>query len=62
MSKYKSTKQSADPVRKITKVGNYSYSVTVPKELIKKLGWRERQKVVVKISGKGLNIKDWSKK
>ncbi len=59
MSKYKATKQSANPVRKISKLGKYSYSITVPKDIIKKLGWREKQKVVVKICGDGLRIKDW---
>lgn len=56
---YKSTKQSTDPVRKITKLGKYSYAITVPKTLVKKLGWREKQRVVVKIYGDGLRIKDW---
>lgn len=48
-------------VRKITKVGQSSLSVTLPKELVKKLGWRERQKVrVAKVHG-GLLIKDWKR-
>jgi len=62
MAKYKATKQSANPVRKISKLGKYSYSITVPKGLIKKLGWKEKQKVVVKIFGNGLRIKDWDSK
>ncbi len=61
MAKYKTTKQSSNSIRKITKVGKYSYSITVPKEIIKKLGWRERQKVVVKINRGGLTVKDWKK-
>lgn len=61
MAKYKTTKQSANPIRKITKLGKYSYSITIPKGLIKKLGWKEKQKVVVKIYGQGLRIKDWKK-
>lgn len=61
MAKYKTTKQSANPVRKISKLGKYSYSITVPKGLIKQLGWKEKQKVVVGIYGKGLRIKDWKK-
>lgn len=61
MTRYKPTIQTGDPARKVTKVGKYSYAITVPKDLIKKLGWRERQKVVVELSGKGLRIKDWEK-
>ena len=61
MAKYKATKQSSNPIRKISKLGKYSYSITIPKEVIKKLGWREKQKVVVKGSGKGLKIIDWKK-
>ncbi len=48
-------------VRKITKVGGKSFSITFPIELIKKLGWREKQKVVVKKSGSGVFVKDWKK-
>jgi antitoxin component of MazEF toxin-antitoxin module len=62
MKKYRSTEQTANPVRKLSKVGKYSYAVTIPKDLIKKLGWKERQKLVVKLSGRGLNIKDWQSK
>jgi len=33
--------------------------VSLPKELISELGWRGKQKVVVKRSGKRLIIEDW---
>ncbi len=46
-------------VRKITRVGKTSLAVTLPKELVKDLGWREKQKVVVKRVRGGLLIKDW---
>ena len=59
MTEYKSTKQSSNPVRKITKFGKFSYGITFPKELVKKLKWKERQKVIVKLRGKSLIIKDW---
>lgn len=48
-------------IRKITKVGGKSFSITFPIEIIKKLGWREKQKVVVKKSGSGVSVKDWKK-
>lgn len=46
-------------IRKITKIAKHSYSVTLPIELVEKLGWKEHQKVVVKMSGTKLIIKDW---
>jgi len=45
--------------RKLTKVGGHSIAVTIPIELIRELGWRERQKVTVKKRGNGLLITDW---
>lgn len=45
-------------IRKITKTGN-SYTVSIPIELLKELGWKERQKVVAKKYGQGILIKDW---
>jgi len=50
-----------EPVRKITKTGNYTYYVTIPKTLIDELGWKERQKVVVERDGKTIVIRDWKK-
>lgn len=49
-------------VRKITKVGRASLSVTLPIEIIRQLGWKEKQKVVVKRVRGGVEIKDWKKK
>jgi len=47
-------------IRKITKVaGGSSFSITLPIEMIRKLGWRERQKVVVSMRGEKLTIEDW---
>ena len=45
--------------RKITKVGKTSLAVTIPKEMITELGWREKQKVTVKKVHGGVLIKDW---
>jgi antitoxin component of MazEF toxin-antitoxin module len=47
-------------IRKITKNGT-SHSVSIPVEFLKKLGWKERQKVVVKKIRGGIQIKDWKK-
>lgn len=48
-------------VRKITKVGGKSLAVTLPRDLITELGWKEKQKVIVKKVRGGLLIKDWKK-
>lgn len=45
--------------RKITRVGKTSLAVTIPKEMALELGWREKQKVVVKKVRGGILIKDW---
>lgn len=46
-------------IRKITKVGKHSLSVTIPIEIARKLKWREKQKVVVKKVRGGVVIRDW---
>jgi len=52
----------AKHIVKLTKSSRYSYSVVLPKELIGKYGWRERQKLTVEDKGRGrLEIKDWKK-
>jgi len=45
-------------IRKITKNGN-SYSVSIPIEALKKLKWREKQRVVVTKRGEKLIIEDF---
>ncbi len=54
-------KQSEQNIRKLTKVGGKSLAVTLPVELVNKLGWREKQRVVVKKIRGGVSIKDWKK-
>lgn len=47
-------------VRKISKAGKSSYYVTIPIEIVKDLGWKEGQKVVVTKLGKDkVKIEDW---
>ena len=48
-------------VRKITKLGGKSLAVTLPRELVTNLGWKEKQKITVKRVRGGLLIKDWKK-
>ena len=46
-------------IRKLTKVGGLSLSVTLPIEIVRTLKWREKQKLVVKKRGKKVVITDW---
>ena len=45
-------------IRKVTRIAKRSYGVVIPMEFIKKLGWKERQKIVVTLRGKKITIKD----
>ena len=52
-------KLEKENIRKIQKSGNL-YTVSIPIGLVRELGWKERQKVVVKKFSEGLSVKDWS--
>jgi len=47
--------------RKLVRAGA-SLTVSIPTEIIRKLKWREKQRVVVKRRGKGVTIVDWPDK
>jgi len=48
--------------RKLYRTGRGgSVSLTLPIDLVRKLKWQTKQKVVVSIKGKSLVIKDWKK-
>jgi bifunctional DNA-binding transcriptional regulator/antitoxin component of YhaV-PrlF toxin-antitoxin module len=51
--------QNESSIRKLTKLGKKSLAVTIPIEIIREFGWREKQKVIVKKSGKKIVIEDW---
>ena len=53
--------QNENQIRKLTKLGKKSLCVTIPIEIIREFGWREKQKVVVKKFGKKIMIEDWKK-
>ncbi|PJA87040.1 MAG: hypothetical protein CO141_01585 [Candidatus Moranbacteria bacterium CG_4_9_14_3_um_filter_42_9] len=58
------TKKLADKnTRKLTRMGRAggSLGLTIPKEMVSELGWKERQKVTVKKIRGGVLIKDWRK-
>ncbi|MDP2585768.1 MAG: AbrB/MazE/SpoVT family DNA-binding domain-containing protein [Candidatus Levybacteria bacterium] len=46
-------------IRKLSRSGKTSIYVTLPIEIIRKLNWREKQKVVVTQKGNGIWIEDW---
>ena len=48
-------------IRKVNKTAKRSYSVVIPMEFVKKLRWKERQKIVVSLRGKKIIIEDWEK-
>lgn len=51
-------------IRKLTRMGRAgsSLGLTIPKELATSLGWRERQRIIVKRIKGGLTIKDYRSK
>ena len=61
MSKERTHGSGEESIRKITRTSRYSYYITIPKAYIEKLGWRERQKVVVELEGETLRVRDWDK-
>ena len=46
-------------IRNLTQNSSGSYQLTIPKNIIKELEWRQGQKVVVKKSGDKILIQDW---
>jgi bifunctional DNA-binding transcriptional regulator/antitoxin component of YhaV-PrlF toxin-antitoxin module len=46
-------------IRKVTRVGQRSLSVVIPADIVRELGIRERQKLVVRRSGQKIIIEDW---
>ncbi len=53
--------RAKNPVHKLQK-SKYTYTVALPIEFVKELGWIENQKVVIKKVGDKLVIEDWVKK
>jgi bifunctional DNA-binding transcriptional regulator/antitoxin component of YhaV-PrlF toxin-antitoxin module len=50
-------------VHKLKKNSAYSYSLTIPKEIIARYGWKEKQKFVIIDQGRGkIEISDWRKR
>ncbi len=55
-------RQKDENIRKIQQSGKEgSYHITLPVRIMRKLKWREGQKVIVKHSGRKIIISDWEK-
>lgn len=48
--------------RKLSEIGKGSLGLTVPAEYLQKLGWKNKQLVVVKLKGRSLIVRDWKPK
>ncbi len=49
--------------RKLIKTGaGYTYMLTLPKEWVKELGWRAKQKIELELKGDQIVIKDFPNK
>lgn len=46
-------------IRKLISLGKYSAVVSIPKEMLRKLGWKRGQKVEVEVERKRIQIKDF---
>jgi antitoxin component of MazEF toxin-antitoxin module len=47
-------------IRSLSKgAGGSSYSIILPKHLVRELGWKQKQKLEVRKHGEGILITDW---
>jgi len=50
----------AKHIVKLNKSSRYSHSVVIPGEIVRKYGWKSKQKLTVEDKGRGrLEVKDW---
>lgn len=52
-------KSNETAIRKLARIGKRSIGLTLPIDEVRRLGWREKQKVVVKRIRGGLAIRDF---
>jgi len=58
MSRRRIQGSKTENIRKISKTGQYTYYVTIPKSYIEQLGWRERQRVIVELEKDRIVVRD----
>lgn len=46
---------------KLMKISRYSYGLVMPKRFVKKLRWKEKQKITISLKGKKIIIGDWER-
>lgn len=46
-------------IRNLTKIAGKSFGITFPIDIIRSLGWRKHQKLIVKQKGHKIIVKDW---
>jgi len=51
-----------DAVRKIQRQSNGSCTLALPAEMLRALGWKDKQKLSVKLKGDTLVVLDWKPK
>jgi antitoxin component of MazEF toxin-antitoxin module len=51
-------KSTETNIRKLTRMGRLSLGLTLPVDLVRSLGWREKQKVTVRKQGGALVVRD----
>lgn len=49
-------------IRKLTKIGKLSIGLTLPVEMVRELGWKSKQRVVVTRVNGGVVIRDYRSK
>lgn len=55
-------KEEEKDIRSLTKIsGGSSYAITIPIDYVRKLKWKERQKLEVKLYQDRIIIRDWKK-
>ena len=55
-------KQEDKNIRKLIKLGRKSIAVTIPIEIVRELGWKEKQRVRVKRIKGGFEVRDYRSK
>jgi hypothetical protein len=53
-------KLKEEHIRNLQRSGG-SYHLTIPIRIVRKLRWRERQRLVVRQTGQSIRISDWEK-
>jgi bifunctional DNA-binding transcriptional regulator/antitoxin component of YhaV-PrlF toxin-antitoxin module len=55
-------KEYAEESKKLLLTGTYTYTLTLPKEWVKHLGWRAKQMLTLELRKDGIFIKDFPNK